>query len=418
MIGENEHLPGDAGGVAGVAGVELEGIWDPASPVPDPSIMKAEQSNTSVRFGEDLILKVYRRVDAGVNPDLEIGRFLTEETDFENIAPVVGAVVYRPTGGGEATLGMLQRFVPNEGDAWQYSIDALRSFWERCLALPVGERQAPLDIEPHPMEGPDSGLSQALRDLIGPYLGSAGQLGEVTADLHLALASEQEDPAFKPEPHFPHFARSLYQSVGAQIRDCLELLVRRTGSIPPTDRELVDVLVSRGDDLEGVLRRLMRENISARRIRTHGDFHLGQVLWTGRDFIVIDFEGEPARSISERRLKRSPLRDVAGMLRSFHYASVHALRLGGTISPDDVPLLEPWRRFWHHWVSAAYLRAYFERAGDADFLPRTTEGRSALLQAFLMEKAIYELRYEMNNRPDFVRIPLEGLLEILGPGEV
>jgi maltose alpha-D-glucosyltransferase/alpha-amylase len=418
MVAGHERLPGGDGGVVGLPSEGLGRIWDPADAVPESALLKAEQSNTSVRFGQDLILKIYRKVDTGVNPDLEIGRFLTEKTDFENIAPVLGAVVYRPAAGAEATLGILQRFVPNEGDAWQFTIDALRSFWERCLALPEGHRDAPLYFDTAPMDSRDARPPEDLRALIGPYLGSAAELGRVTAELHLALASDGDDPAFAPAPQPPHFSRSLYQSVGGQIRDCLELLVKRAGTIPAADRELVDILVARERDLDGVLKRLTDVSIAARRIRTHGDFHLGQVLFTGRDFIVIDFEGEPARSISERRLKRSPMRDVAGMLRSFHYASVAALRLGETIRPSDIPMLDPWRRVWHQWIAAAYLRAYLDRAGDADFLPRTEEGRSAILHAFLVEKAIYELRYEMNNRPEWVRVPLEGLLEILGPVEV
>ena len=416
-VGDNDLLPGGAGAVLGVPAEGLQAIWHPPDDVPVPATVRARQRNMSVRFGQELILKLYRRVDPGLNPDLEVGRFLTEETDFENIAPVVGSVVYRPSSGPEATLGILHAFVPNEGDAWQYTIDALGSYWERCLALPEGEREAPLFFETAPMDLLQTVPPEAVRALVGRYLGSADELGRVTARLHLALASDRDDAAFAPEPHPPHYARSLYQSVGAQIRDCLELLVRRAGSIPQADRELVDILVSREDDLHRVLKRLTRSDITARRIRTHGDFHLGQLLFTGRDFIVIDFEGEPARSISERRLKRSPMRDVAGMLRSFHYASVFALRVCNTIRPDDVPFLDPWRRVWHQWVSSAYLRAYLERAGDADFLPRTLEGRSALLQAFLVEKAIHELRYEVGNRPDAVRIPLEGLLEILGPVE-
>ncbi len=267
-----------------------------------------------------------------MNPDLEIGRFLTEQTDFVNTPPVVGSLVYRPASGPEATLGILQRFVPNEGDAWQYTIDALRSYWERCLALPHGERK-PVHPDASLMARAEQSPDEYVRSLIGPYLNAADELGRVTAELHLALASSREDPAFAPEPHPPHFSRSLFQSVGSQIRDCMELLVKRAGAIPAPDRELADALVSREADLHGVLRELTTANISARRIRTHGDFHLGQVLFTGRDFVVIDFEGEPARSISQRRLKRSPLRDVAGMLRSFHYASVFGLQLGGVIRP-------------------------------------------------------------------------------------
>ncbi len=416
MVAGRERVAGVAGSIVGVPAEGLAAVWSADQPVPEPSLVGAEQSNTSLRFGQKLILKIYRKVDGGVNPDLEIGRFLTEQTDFVNTPPVVGSLVYRPESGPEATLGILQRFVPNEGDAWQYTIDALRSYWERCLALPHGERKA-VPPDASLMARAEQSPDEDARGLIGPYLNAADELGRVTAELHLALASSREDPAFAPEPHPPHFSRSLFQSVGSQIRDCMELLVKRAGTIPAPDRELVDALVSREADLHGVLRELTTADISARRIRTHGDFHLGQVLFTGRDFVVIDFEGEPARSISQRRLKRSPLRDVAGMLRSFHYASVFGLQLGGVIRPEDVTTLEPWRRLWHDWVTAAYLQTYQSIVGNADFLPGSREGREALLRAFLLEKAIYELRYELNNRPSWVRVPVDGLLEILGPAD-
>jgi maltose alpha-D-glucosyltransferase/alpha-amylase len=195
------------------------------------------------------------------------------------------------------------------------------------------------------------------------------------------------------------------------------LLKRRLKELDPKTRAEGERVL----ELEGTLRRRLREveqkKIRAMRLRCHGDFHLGQVLHTGKDFVILDFEGEPARPLSERRLKRSPLRDVAGMLRSFHYAAYTALfeqEAQGQISPDRLSLLEPAARLWNAWVGATYLRAYLERAEGADFIPSSGEATGTLLNALLLEKGIYELGYELDNRPSWVRIPLKGLLHLLG----
>jgi maltose alpha-D-glucosyltransferase/alpha-amylase len=174
-------------------------------------------------------------------------------------------------------------------------------------------------------------------------------------------------------------------------------------------------------NLEGTIserfQAILDQKPTVMRIRCHGDYHLGQVLYTGHDFVIIDFEGEPARPLSERRIKRSALHDVAGMLRSFHYAAYSALldrEASGVVRPEDIPILEPWARFWYLWVSAAFLKAYLAEAGQASFIPQSREELQALLDAFLLEKAIYEVGYELNNRPEWVRIPLQGILDLVG----
>ncbi len=415
IIGSRRRFGGEKGEVVGLPTRHLKEVWSPKGEVPEPALMGAEQSNTSFRFGQALILKLYRKLDPGVNPDLEIGRYLTETAKFPYTPRVMGALEYRLGNGAGSTLGILQEYVPNEGDAWRFTLDALQRYWERCLSLPREER----DVEPPP---PTPLLERTraaepddrTRSLLGPYYRSAVVLGETTAKLHVALASEKEDPAFKPEPDPPHFSRSLYQSVRSQGSESLDLLRRRIDGIPEADRELATKLLSQENALQSYIRRLTEAPISARRIRCHGDYHLGQVLHTGKEFVIIDFEGEPARSISERRLKRSPLRDVAGMIRSFHYASVVGLRRGGAARPEDRPLLMPWARIWYHWISGAFLSGYLAQAGSAGFLPRTRAGLGALLEVFLVEKATYELKYELNSRPEWVLVPVQGLLDLLG----
>jgi maltose alpha-D-glucosyltransferase/alpha-amylase len=261
-------------------------------------------------------------------------------------------------------------------------------------------------------------------DLLGAYLDSARLLGERTAELHRALASEAGSADFAPEAFGTLYQRSLYQSMRALTGRSLQLLGERRGSLGGRAAELAEALLARRQEVLDRFGVLLGRRLEAQRIRIHGDYHLGQVLFTGRDFLIIDFEGEPARALSERRIKRSPLRDVAGMLRSFDYAGHSELARqveGGLVSRADAAALAGWARWWQHWVSATFLAAWLDRlgwgSGDAGGLvPAGAEDLGALLSVYLLEKAIYELRYELNNRPDWVAIPLAGLLQLLEGG--
>jgi len=374
----------------------------------EPAIMDVEQSNSSVVYGDRLFLKVIRRLEPGVNPELEIGRFLTERR-FPHAAQVVGAIEYLPEGHEPLTLGILQGYVAKEGDGWQYTLDALGRFFERAKVhageAPRAGREALLKLAGSP-------LPPVAYEMVGTYLESAGLLGKRTAELHLTLASATEDPQFVPEPFTAFHQRSSYQSRRNLASKVLQLLKGRLAGLPaPVAAQAQRVLELKAEIIQK-FRSVMDHPISALRIRCHGDYHLGQVLYTGKDFVIIDFEGEPSRSLGERRLKRSALRDVAGMIRSFHYASRSALRAPG-IRPEDRPRLEPWAQFWDQWVSAAFLRSYLEVAGHAAFLPAQREETEILLEAHLLEKAVYELGYELNHRPDWLDIPLEGVLRML-----
>jgi len=243
-------------------------------------------------------------------------------------------------------------------------------------------------------------------------------LGERTAELHIALASGR-DKDFEPEPFSELYQRSLYDSMRSLTKKNFRLLRQRLASLPAAARETAERVLAAEDEIVERFRRLTSRKLTAERIRTHGDYHLGQVLYTGRDFVILDFEGEPSRSLSERRLKRSPFRDVAGMVRSFQYAAYVRLfeeASAGIVSPESLPALESWALYWERWVSAAFLQAYLRRAQAASFLPASVEENEILLDSYLLEKAVYELGYELNNRPDWVRIPLQGIRQILGDG--
>jgi maltose alpha-D-glucosyltransferase/alpha-amylase len=380
----------------------------PLEPVP----VRREQSNTSMIFGDQLILKIFRRAQEGVNPDLEIGRFITERTDFRNIPLLAGALELKRRQGEPVTVGIMQSFVPNVGDAWDYTLDSLRRYFEESLAQPTEIEKLSLPRR-QLLDLIEEETPARAREAIGSYISSAELLGQRTAELHVALASDS-DPAFTPEPFTTFYRRSLYQGMRTLANQSLGLLAKRLKTLPESARaDAEKVLAARKEILER-LQLLRDKKISALRLRCHGDFHLGQVLYTGKDFVIIDFEGEPARPITERRHKRSPVSDVAGMLRSFSYAATAKLR-GSEVRPEDLPRLIQWARYWNLWVSVTFLRSYLQVARQANFLPQAKEELVILLDTHLLEKAVYELAYELNNRPDWVGVPIQGILEQLQP---
>ncbi len=412
VVARRRQLKGAAGIVHGTpsrAFRELRGTGELHA-----QVLKTEQSNTAIVYGDRLFLKLFRRVEAGENTDLEVGRFLTDETRFTHTPRLAGSIHYDAAGGGEpATMAILQQYTQNAGDAWQYTLDEIGRFFERVLSDETAiERMVKATPPDRPLALSTSAVPDIAHELIAGYIADAATLGIRTAEMHLALASRDDVPAFAPEPFTPHYQRSIYQSIRTQAAQTMALLRRRGKSM--ADAEL---LVGRDAELQQRLRAILDRKIGGLRIRIHGDYHLGQVLHAGSDFTIIDFEGEPARPLSERRIKRSALRDVAGMLRSFHYAPyavVHGQSQGSVIRAEDVDKLETGARFWHRWVTAAFLRAYFEVSAGAAHLPPSSEESAVLLDAYVIEKALYEIVYEMNNRPEWVRIPLRGVMELLG----
>ncbi len=427
-ISNRGHLRGIQGTIHGTRTTAFDSIAEGPIEALNPSVHGGEQSNTSALFDEQFILKLFRRVTPGVNPDLEIGRQLTENKDLPIVPGVAGALEYRSESGRQFTLGILHEFVSNAGDAWTYTLDELNRYFERVQTAALDEfdtagadvetavqslitdAQRPIlelcEIEPPPLA----------QHMIGGFLSWAETLGQRTGELHVALSQTDGGSAFSPEPFTRLYQRSLYQSMRGQARSTLELfrshLHRLDGKVQTQVQQMVDCEHS----IYSKFAELMHGLIDARRTRCHGDLHLGQVLFTGTDFVIIDFEGEPERPVSERRIKASPLRDVAGMLRSFHYAA-HAAPRGQTsaliMQHSTVPI-EHWASYWSAWVSAVFLGSYLEAAEPGGFLPKDRAQLETLLRAYLLEKALYELRYELNNRPDWISIPLEGIRQYCG----
>jgi maltose alpha-D-glucosyltransferase/alpha-amylase len=372
----------------------------------------AEQSNTSILFGGKLILKLFRRLELGPNPDFEIGRYLTEQSKFEGIPTLAGAIEYTGSGGERSTVSMMQELIPNQGDGWKMTLDELGRYYETCATL----RTAPDDLDAARI-GTLADLSAheipiAARERIGLYLDSAAALGRRTAQMHLALGAPTEDPAFRPEPVNADDIRSLSSAMREHAGGVFNAL---KASLPGLPDDVVDRAALTLGERRNILdrfRRLDQTDPQLVRIRIHGDYHLGQVLWVKNDFVILDFEGEPARPLAERRLKQPALKDVAGMLRSFSYAAFAGLLSFTARRPEEYSALERWAAFWERWVCVAFLRAYLQTADGPAFLPSQPADLEALLEAFLLDKALYELKYELNNRPAWVRIPLHAILDL------
>ena len=417
-ISKQQTLDGQFGALEATSTSELEKIQAESAGALEPSVVKAEQSNSSVIFGEKLILKFFRRLDFGINPDLEMARFLTAQT-FPGTPALGGALEYRAGRDEPRTVAMLSSFVPKAKDAWEYTLDVLGKFYERVQTLPPEERQPQMPAA-NVTKLAASELPEPAKSLLDTYIESARLLGERTAALHLALASETENRDFIPEPFTPHAQRGLFQSMRNLTRQNFQLLNRQSKTFPPEVQAQAQQVLALEADIVKKFRQIYERRLDVARIRQHGDYHLGQVLYTGKDFLIIDFEGEPAVSISERRLKRSPLQDVAGMMRSFHYAAYAALLQHierGTPAERQLPQMILWARFWARWAGAIFFKAYLHAAGAAPFIPPAESDLQMMTEVFLLRKAIYELGYELNNRPDWVMVPLQGILELASEGK-
>ncbi len=371
----------------------------------------AEQSNTSIMYDDRLCLKIYRKISSGVSPEVEICRTLTEKTSFESSPAYLGALYFTRSRKDQCSLGILQNFIPNEGDAWSQTLHFVHRYYEDVLVMLPQISEVPA----LPSTGGESvEMPEIIHGLIGePYLEMVSRLAERTAGMHLALASPDLGQDFIPEPFTTLYQRSIYQSMREQVKRGMVLLREQIGSVAEEYQELAAGLLKREGEILERLSHIKARKIVASKIRIHGDYHLGQVLWTGKDFVIIDFEGEPARSLSERRIKRSAFRDLAGMMRSFHYAAFNVLIQDRSIRQEDVERLEPWAELWSFYTGQHFFDVYEDAVRGQGLIPEDVKEQHLLLRAYLMDKAIYELNYELNNRPEWVGIALKGLSRLL-----
>lgn len=375
-------------------------------------VLKAEQSNTSIIYENSFFIKLYRQLGEGVNPDLEITRFLTEKLSFPHAPPFAGIVEYHRQDAEPIDIALVQGFVLNAGDAWSYSLETTRRYFEKILSDSESHQIPP--IQGSPLERGPFSTHPLIKEYIGEfYLEMMHLLGRRTGELHLALAGESDEQEFIPEAFSKLYQRSVYQSMRNTTRRAMQDLKKNLEKLPDAVKQDAKVIVDSERQILSLLRRITEKKIDAAKIRIHGDYHLGQVLYTGNDFMIIDFEGEPARPLTERRIKRSPFRDVTGMIRSFHYVVYTAFFNQTAIRQEDVQVLEPWIQPWFLCVSRTFWSGYLETVGNAAFVPEDSEDLEILLQCFLLEKAVYELGYELNNRPGWVSIPIKGIMQIL-----
>jgi maltose alpha-D-glucosyltransferase/alpha-amylase len=414
IILKKKKIKGQKGELTGSAGRLMRQLSGEGLGL-DTELLKGQQSRSAIVYGKQLFLKLYRRFEEGTNPDIEISRFLTETARFPSVPGFAGVLEYRVSKERAASVAMLQAYAQNEGDGWAFTIDALGRYFERVLSLGKAMREAPalklsLDAGPIPTTPVLDRLMQ------GFFLEMVWVLGRRTGELHLALASASAETDFAPEPYSSLYQRSLFQSMRSQVKTVLPLLRKNLNKLASAVSFEAEEILAAEQEIVAHLARIVGKKVSTMKIRIHGDFHLREVLFTGKDFSIVGFEGDRARPVSERRLKRSPLRDVASMVRSFHYAAYSAMIEKGQVRTEDQPLLERWLDPWHAYVSNAFLRSYFETVDGASFVPSDQSQIETLFGCLLLDKAIQELGYEINNCPDRVLIPIRGIKQILDSG--
>jgi maltose alpha-D-glucosyltransferase/alpha-amylase len=417
LIIHRRRLKGLQGELVGCSAPELAEAAETSTDAMAITPGRTDDGSNSIAFGDKWNLKLFHRVESGINPDVEIGQFFGGQSPvFPYAPPLLGAVEYRVSDDEVITGGVLHGYVPNAITGWQFAQDSLGRFFEHLMAQPIETRPTAAPVRGQSLLELAKGEAPALaKDLLGAFLEWAALLGRRTGELHIALASDAANPAFAPEPFTQLYQRSLYQASRKLAFQAFQQLRRQLKSLPADVQAVAGDVLEREKQVLETFRRLVGQKIEAQRIRCHGNYHLGQVLYTGKDFMIVNFDGDPTRSLSARRIKRSPFEDVAGMVRSLHYAASEALFRLPKIGAVAVDALAAWQQaadFWYVWNSSAFLRAYTAAIAPTGLVPTASAPLNLLLQVHLMEKAVYELRLELDNRSDRVAVPLQGILEL------
>ena len=414
-IVRRRRFRGRGGELVGSHNRAFRAAWGQSHPDLGSAVLKAEQSNTSIVYGNRFILKIYRRVEPGIHPEIEVGAFLTER-NFPYSAPLTGAIEYRANNGDVTAVAALHGFVQDQqGDAWHYTLDSLSQFFEAALTRKESDFSGP-EGSHHPMDLRKVEIPPHVHEAIGGYLDSAHLLGRRIADLHLALSSDPSDPQFVPETFTDHYGHAVFHGLMSLTTEMFLLLRQRLGALPAAIESDARKVLERREEIRMRSRLISERKIAALRIRLHDDLELSHVLHTGKDFVFIGFDGRASRTLGARRIKRSPLRDVASMLLSFQYAA-HAVFLdqlpGVTRRPENAAALEFWSRYWSDWVSAIFLKGYLDALGQSPLLPSNEADVRLLLDTCLLEQALEQAGAELRDRPEWVRVPLALLQRIL-----
>jgi maltose alpha-D-glucosyltransferase/alpha-amylase len=403
LITDHRVLTGEHGTLQGESFVSLT----TAGGSLEPRFLTLEQSNSTILYGSSWLLKLLRKVEAGPNVELEIGKFLAKASPRPKIPQPVGSLQLSSEAGSR-TVAVVSEYVENRGSAWSVALEALFTFFERVL---TGESSQTVPLPGASYAECDEPVPDVLQRLASPMFTLVRLLAERTAELHRALGSATREPGFGQEAFTLLHQHSIYQNAHTELARCFKKLREKERSLPEDAATLAKSVLGAERAIDEQLRRITQSKVSVTRIRCHGDYHLGQVLFTGDDFVIIDFEGEPGRTVSDRRYKRSPLRDVAGMLRSFAYAVETALR-SERVRPEDRARLAPWAEAFRAWVCVSYVRSYLAGVAGEAYCPQNPATARLLLEFYELEKALYEVNYELNNRPDWLAVPLAGLARI------
>ena len=419
-IVRRRRIRGNTGELLGAHTRAFRKAWTSVGSHLEPSPKPNEQVFTEIDYGDDFLLKLYRKLEEGPNPGCEVPEFLTQETDFASTPRALGSLEFRWADPDEvvhqATIGALIGYVRNGASGWKYTLDHLGLYFEHALAV-RDEDPRIRDLEvPDPLRLARPALPPLMAELLGGFGDALRTLGRRTAELHKALASRSDISAFAPEPFTEFYRHSVYHGILGQLNRTFDALRSRLLLLPgPVQQEATETLSHEGEIRKQLLQ-LRDHRIGGLRIRLHGDYQLSNLLYSGNDWMVINFEGDPYRSFSERRIKRSPLRDVACMMRSLHYVS-HAALFGdvpGIIpSSEGHAAIENWARTWYRWIASMFVGEYLASAADSNFLPPAPEQVRILLSAYIFERALLEIEYELQYRPQWIRIPLHGILEHL-----
>jgi len=376
-------------------------------------VISVEQTNSSIIYQGLGFLKLYRRIEPGINPDHELIAHLSERKRFTRIPAYEGSLEWTYRTKETFTLALMQDAVKNEGDLWHYMLDAAKRYYTNVI---FEQREKKLDLSDPPPLLNYQEVPEEIQNLIGwMVMQKAAILGARTAEMHMALASPSKNQDISPEPFTLFYQKSLYQAFRGQNKKVLSQLHALSSQLPEDIAPLIEQVKKYEKDLDKLILPLLDEKISSYKIRAHGDFHLGQVLVTGNDLVIIDFEGEPAIPLTERKLKRSALQDVAGMVRSFHYASLMALEEFKKTQGDENGVLSRYADYWYRYMAQTFLKAYFETIKSAHdpLIPKDDESLQLLFNAYLIKKVVYEIGYELQNRPDWIKIPLQGFVSVM-----
>ena len=420
IFARRKHLRGERGVLVAHRNRHFRHSWGTTHPNLEPALLTSAEVNTSIRFGDRFVLKLMRTIETGVNPGVEFGQLLTEQTTppFPNAAPFAGYLEYQLDSGESATLAILHGFVPNEGTGWQHTRKELVEFVERMKhAKPSSadlQKSAPTNF--YTLRFVLAVPPPIARELIGPYLSFAELIGHRLAELHLLLSQPSSDPAFAPEPFNDFYRQSLYHGYIGLTSRRLEFIRQRYSEMSPDVRLMAAKVLEQENAILAKFRAVFEKRIHSQRTRFHGRLHLGHLLLRQGDVVMFDFEGEPDQHLSERRIKRSPLRDVASMLVSFGYAAQTAIRQVSTAEGGEElsrHALRVWGRFWYSHVSAAFLTGYLTTARGSSYLPASQEDQEILLDTYLLERALLDIRADIEDKPELAGMPFRLILHLL-----